>query len=483
MNCDFKGQNLTSVNVSGEDCGQKCWDNTNCTHFAYKAGKCYLKSGYRTFSQASSASIGACGIMGGDRMDSVSGSGSEVSQRVPGLQLAGGIFSVLVLVCIVILLYFLYRRRKRQIEPHSFDRITKEQIRTHEKIGEGNFCEVWKGYLTTKKGKKSEKVAIKLLKLNASDRDVKQFLQEALILDKIHGKTNIVKVFGICLDSRPNFLVMEYISGGSLHSYLSSDPVRDQLSHKHLLHMAMDVQCACAFLENKGYIHRDIAARNCLVETNSEKNSHKMPVVKLADFGLAKDEKAIYKTPDPDLPVAWVAPESFGGIFSIKTDVWSYGVLLFEIFSYGAVPFGKCSIPENIHVCPLQVFAHSQIQDYVCERKKTLSDLPPPCTDQSTELMKEIMRKCWSFLPDVRPTFKDVGVFLSEAERRVLALTKDETRLEAENKQERRVEFNGGKKLEETISSGKNNGRKSAETIAMKLAYAKVVETLKENDK
>ncbi len=188
----------------------------------------------------------------------------------------------------------------------------------------------------------------------------KQFREEAMLMARFTCDY-IIKTYGICLESRPIMLALEYMNGGSVEKYLAREDVRNCLTSADLISIVLDILKACIYLENEGYIHRDLAARNCLVQIISDSNV-KPRRVKLTDFGLAKDitSTKIYESRDPysqTLPIAWTAPEAFDGKFSVKSDVWSFGVFVWEVFTWGGIPFGGCpnQLPGHVDSCPVEV--------------------------------------------------------------------------------------------------------------------------------
>uniref|UniRef100_A0A0M3J128 receptor protein-tyrosine kinase n=1 Tax=Anisakis simplex TaxID=6269 RepID=A0A0M3J128_ANISI len=220
---------------------------------------------------------------------------------------------------------------------------------------------------------------------------VAQSLQDYCCCFSKFQHENICEFKGVCFDVMPRLIVLELLAGGDLKSFLRECRPRNTnenaIEMVDLFEMARDVAKGCKFLADNRFIHRDIAARNCLL-TKKEKGR----VVKIADFGMARDiyrQDYYRKGGKAMLPVKWMPPEAFlDGIFTVKTDVWSFGVLLWEIFSLGYMPYpGR----NNQEVMSLIVNG---------------GRLEPPngVPDQVYSLMLE----CWSTIDIDRPKFDDI---------------------------------------------------------------------------
>ncbi|XP_076250339.1 receptor protein-tyrosine kinase sevenless isoform X2 [Rhynchophorus ferrugineus] len=279
--------------------------------------------------------------------------------------------------------------------------IRRDQITLSKFLGSGAFGEVFEGRA---KGLSQQgvvqKVAVKTLKKGASEQEKSEFLQEAQLMSHFKHE-HILQLLGVCLDNDPQFIIMELMEGGDLLTYLRSS--RNQLNNTptlnliELLKMCLDVTKGCKYLEEMHFVHRDLACRNCLVSSVKSENR----IVKIGDFGLARD---IYKNDyyrkegEGLLPVRWMAPESLlDGVFSCQSDVWAFGVLLWEIMTLGQQPYQARSNLEVLH--------------YV----KGGGRLGKP-TDCPEELYK-LMLQCWEFEPDKRPTFKYCLEILDGAHR------------------------------------------------------------------
>ncbi|KAM7353626.1 uncharacterized protein ACRADG_005612 isoform 2-T3 [Cochliomyia hominivorax] len=219
--------------------------------------------------------------------------------------------------------------------------LPKENVVVNRRLGEGAFGTVYGGEAQI--GAKGwTAVAVKTLKSGASTEDRLDFLSEAEAMKRFDHK-NIVKLLGVCLQSEPIYTIMEFMLYGDLKTYLLArrhmvnEKVSEDsdISSKRLTMYALDVSRGLAYLAQQKYVHRDVACRNCLV--NAQR------VVKLGDFGMARPtyESDYYRFNRKGmLPVRWMAPESLAlGMFTPASDVWGFGVVLFEIITFGSFPY------------------------------------------------------------------------------------------------------------------------------------------------
>lgn len=312
-------------------------------------------------------------------------------------------------------------------------RLKKEDISYEKWLGEGHYGEAWKAKLQLPIHEIGHRitahdVVVKVLKEGSSDQKKTEFREEALLMSRLEHK-NILQLVGICMTEKPMLLVIEFMNGGSLEKYLRKPEVQlpQVCDSCDLHHILMDVVKACQYLEHEGYIHRDIAARNCLVELVGEQVL-KPKCTKLGDFGMAKDVRSesnpeINDGEDLSLPVAWTAPEGFDGSFSNKSDVWSFGVLMWEVFTWGSIPFGKCFY--NRQNCDAMELSHAEIKYAVCIRGERVSDHQDSCHSQLFPFtLKQIMEKCWQFSPAQRPSFKQIQVLLNRARNEILTVNR-----------------------------------------------------------
>jgi len=280
--------------------------------------------------------------------------------------------------------------------------IPKENVVINRKLGEGAFGTVYGGEAQFSSGDWTA-VAVKTLKSGGSTEGRLDFLAEAEAMKKFKHK-NIVKLLGVCLQVEPIYTIMEFMLYGDLKTYLLarrnmvSEKITDEsdISPKRLTMYALDVARGLAYLAEQKYVHRDIACRNCLVDAQR--------VIKIGDFGMARPtfESDYYcfnrKGVKKFFPVRWMPPETvLLGVFTSASDIWSFGVVLFEIITFGSYPF--------------QGMANQQVQDYV-KSGNTLqipSGVKPP--------LEGLLKACWSQDASKRPTALEVIDYISNYPR------------------------------------------------------------------
>uniref|UniRef100_A0A674P0J4 Tyrosine-protein kinase n=1 Tax=Takifugu rubripes TaxID=31033 RepID=A0A674P0J4_TAKRU len=248
--------------------------------------------------------------------------------------------------------------------------IPRESLKLERKLGAGQFGEVWMGIHNNER-----RVAIKCLKIGTMS--VEAFLAEANMMKSLQHM-HLVRLFAV-VTQEPIFIVTEYMENGSLVDYLKTTE-GSSLSINTLIDMASQVADGMAFIEARNYIHRDLRAANILV-------SHEL-ICKIADFGLARliENNEYTAREGAKFPIKWTAPEAINyGTFSIKSDVWSFGILLTEIVTYGRIPYPGMSNPEVIHQLE---------QNYRMPK-------PENCPDG----LYNFMLLCWREKPEDRPTF------------------------------------------------------------------------------
>ncbi|CAH1111203.1 unnamed protein product [Psylliodes chrysocephalus] len=263
--------------------------------------------------------------------------------------------------------------------------LNRNQIELQEILGEGQFGDVHKGIVKTKENLLIP-VAVKTCKGDADLATTEKFLEEAYIMQKFDHQ-HIIKLIGVCSES-PVWIVMELAKLGELRSYLQKN--KNRLDLATLLLYAFQLSTALSYLESKKYVHRDIAARNVLVSTDK--------CVKLADFGLSRwmgDDQSYYKASKGKLPIKWMSPESINfRRFTTASDVWMFGVCIWEILMLGVKPFQ--GVKNNDVIGKI-------------ENGERLA-LPPDCPPRLYSLMSQ----CWSYEPSKRPSFKDIKEILQE---------------------------------------------------------------------
>ena len=249
--------------------------------------------------------------------------------------------------------------------------IDRRQIRLVRKLGAGQFGEVWEGLWNN-----TTSVAVKTLK--PGTMSVLEFLQEAALMKKLRHQ-KLIQLYAVCTKEEPIYIVTELMKHGSLLEYLRGEG--RGLKLPQLIDMSAQVAAGMAYLEEQNYIHRDLAARNILVGENN--------ICKVADFGLARliaDDE--YNAHDgAKFPIKWTAPEAaLYNRFSIKSDVWSFGVLLTELVTYGRIPYPGMSNAEVLQQL---------------ERGYRM-----PCPPNTPESLYQVMLDTWKKNPMDRPTFE-----------------------------------------------------------------------------
>ncbi|XP_016377602.1 tyrosine-protein kinase SYK-like isoform X2 [Sinocyclocheilus rhinocerous] len=246
-------------------------------------------------------------------------------------------------------------------------------------LGSGNFGTVLRGVYQMKKTQKI--VAVKILKNEDNNAAVKdEMLREASVMQQLDNPY-IVRMIGIC-EAESLMLVMELAELGPLHKFLQKNK---HISVKNITELVHQVSMGMKYLEEHNFVHRDLAARNVLLVTQH--------YAKISDFGLSKaltEEENYYKAKGHGKwPLKWYAPECMNYLkFSSKSDVWSFGVLMWEAFSLGQKPYKGMKGNEVIQMIESG------------ERMSAPADCPPE--------MYDLMRKCWTYRPDERPGFSVV---------------------------------------------------------------------------
>ncbi|XP_053994455.1 uncharacterized protein LOC128884830 [Hylaeus volcanicus] len=272
----------------------------------------------------------------------------------------------------------------------------RDKLRLQTVLGQGNFGQVWKAEaddLTGHQGT-TRLVAVKTVKEGASDREKEDLVRELEIMQQLGSHPNVVTLLGCCTEQEPHYLILEYVMYGKLLAYLRDHRTRQDfynfsedsaaLTSRDLTVFGYCVARGMEYLASKKIIHRDLAARNVLVDHNK--------LCKIADFGMsrfANEDGEVIETRHGRnaLPIRWMAPESLiYSLFTTKTDVWSFGILMWEIVTLGSTPYPDMTAREVMR----------NVQNgYRLER-------PSHCR---SELFRVISR-CWQADPDRRPEFQ-----------------------------------------------------------------------------
>nr|CAA64146.1 receptor tyrosine kinase [Danio rerio] len=273
-------------------------------------------------------------------------------------------------------------------------------------LGEGEFGKVVKATAFRLKGKAGyTTVAVKMLKENASHSELRDLLSEFTLLKQVNHP-HVIKMYGACSQDGPLYLIVEYAKYGSLRnflresrkvgpSYMGNDANRNSsylenpderaLTMGDLISFAWQISRGMQYLAEMKLVHRDLAARNVLVAEGRK--------MKISDFGLSRDvyeEDSYVKRSKGRIPVKWMATESlFDHIYTTQSDVWSFGVLLWEIVTLGGNPYPG--------IAPERLFNLLKT-GYRMEK-------PENCTDE----MYNLMLRCWKQESDKRPTFSDIS--------------------------------------------------------------------------
>ncbi|KAM4854584.1 ephrin type-A receptor 5 isoform 6-T6 [Thomomys bottae] len=278
------------------------------------------------------------------------------------------------------------------IDPHTYEdpsqavhefakEIEASCITIERVIGAGEFGEVCSGRLKLP-GKRELPVAIKTLKVGYTEKQRRDFLGEASIMGQF-DHPNIIHLEGVVTKSKPVMIVTEYMENGSLDTFLKKND--GQFTVIQLVGMLRGIAAGMKYLSDMGYVHRDLAARNILINSNL--------VCKVSDFGLSRvledDPEAAYTTRGGKIPIRWTAPEAIAfRKFTSASDVWSYGIVMWEVVSYGERPYWEMTNQDVIKA--------------VEEGYRLPS--PMDCPDALYQLMLD----CWQKERNSRPKFDDI---------------------------------------------------------------------------
>ena len=271
--------------------------------------------------------------------------------------------------------------------------IPKENITYISELGEGYFGMVMKGEVKNIiPGQYSTVVAIKILKEESTGNAKNDFIREAVLVNQF-DHPNILKLLGVCFEQESYCIAFEYMELGDLNQFLRNKAVSvsqptPNLSIQQMVDMAINIAAGLEYLASRHFVHRDLATRNCLINLQL--------FVKISDFGLSKDvySKDYYRFGDKSvLPIRWMPPEAIVySKFTTQSDVWSFGIVLWEIFSGGAQPYYTLSNEEVI--------------EYVTNEK--MLRCPYECPSEIYDLMVD----CWATNPTDRLTAAEVHAAL-----------------------------------------------------------------------
>uniref|UniRef100_A0A8C7U4D9 receptor protein-tyrosine kinase n=1 Tax=Oncorhynchus mykiss TaxID=8022 RepID=A0A8C7U4D9_ONCMY len=287
---------------------------------------------------------------------------------------------------------------KTYVDPHTYEdpntailkfaseihpsHVTKQKV-----IGAGEFGEVFRGILKAP-GRKEVAVAIKTLKPGYSEKQRQDFLSEASIMGQFSHQ-NIIRLEGVVTKFKHAMIVTEYMENGALDKYLKDHD--GELPSFQLVGMMRGIAAGMKYLSDMSYVHRDLAARNILVNNNLE--------CKVSDFGLSRvledDPEGTYTTSGGKIPIRWTAPEAIAyRKFTSASDVWSFGIVMWEVMAFGERPYWDMSN---------------------CEVMKAINEafrLPAPMDCPST--VYQLMLQCWLQERSKRPRFPDIVSLLDK---------------------------------------------------------------------
>jgi len=282
-------------------------------------------------------------------------------------------------------------------------------------IGQGAFGRVFQGKAPgLLPGEEFTTVAVKMLKEEASEDMAADFEKEALILSEF-DHPNIVKLYGVCAVGKPMCLLFEFMARGDLSNYLRSNSpsnyvVRSsdgsniftdvKISHPEQIGIAKQILAGLVYLGDRKFVHRDLASRNCLMDHNH--------VVKIADFGLSQKMflQDYYRGDESDaIPIRWMPLESIlHNKYTVESDVWAFGVLLWEIFSFALQPYYGLT--------------NEQVVQYIKDGSML------ECPENTPKSVYKLMCLCWSASPGNRPCFRTLYKELDTIEGEIILIQK-----------------------------------------------------------
>uniref|UniRef100_H3AUH1 receptor protein-tyrosine kinase n=1 Tax=Latimeria chalumnae TaxID=7897 RepID=H3AUH1_LATCH len=338
--------------------------------------------------------------------------------------------SIIILLLIFAVLFFRHRQRrsharqgpedyylsnseqlkplKTYVDPHTYEdpnqavlkfatEIHPSSVAKQKVIGAGEFGEVFKGILKVQ-GKKEVPVAIKTLKAGYTEKQRSDFLSEASIMGQF-SHHNIIRLEGVVTKYKPLMIVTEYMENGALDKFLKDND--GEFSAIQLVGMLRGIAAGMKYLSEMNYVHRDLAARNILVNSQL--------VCKVSDFGLSRvledEPEGTYTTSGGKIPIRWTAPEAIAyRKFTSASDVWSFGIVMWEVMAYGERPYWDMS--------------NHEVMKEINEGFR----LPSPADCPSA--IYQLMMQCWLQDRMRRPKFTDIVSILDKLIRNPDSLKK-----------------------------------------------------------
>ena len=272
-----------------------------------------------------------------------------------------------------------------------YQKLTRGGVKYVSVISEGKFFRVFRGVLINDQNKPNMDIVIKTLSTDASTMEKDAFRRETNLLCPLQHM-NILGLLGISPGEGTEFVVFEYLSEVNLHQYLKQAQ-EINLSTDILFNVARQIANGMKYLSEFGYVHGDLAARNCFIAADGANlavkisllgmGSHKYP----SDYDWLHQKNALF-------PIRWMSPQALDShVLSSQNDVWSFGVLLWEIFSHGLKPYVQCSNAEAIE----KIRAHELLQ----------------CPDHWPQTVRNLINICWSIEPSSRPNFVTIYEMLN----------------------------------------------------------------------
>lgn len=287
----------------------------------------------------------------------------------------------LCIICCLCNWYFIFCLQK----------LTRGRVKYVRVISEGKFFRVFSGVLINDQDKPNMDIVIKALSAEASSMEKDAFRRETNVLCPLQHM-NILGLLGISLGEGTEFVVFEYFSEVNLHQYLKQAQ-EINLSTDILLNVARQVANGMRYLSEFGYVHGDLAARNCFIAAEGDNLAVKISLLAIGSHKYPSDYDWLYQQ-NALFPIRWMSPESLDSLMlSSENDAWSFGILLWEIFSHGLKPYTQCSNAEAID----KIRAGELLQ----------------CPDHWPQTMRNLMNNCWTIAPSSRPNFVTIYEILN----------------------------------------------------------------------